>query len=191
MQNRANRQKNHYFCATNPANMKLRKANISDIDHICRIIGGAQVQMARLGIDQWQNGYPDRSAIEEDILYGAGYLLDDAESGEIAAYCAAIFDGEPTYARIYDGEWLTAGSDYVVVHRLAVADKFKHRGIATNLLRQIEDIARNRGVASFRIDTHNDNDYMHIICARLGFSRCGIIHVSDGTPRVAYEKLLR
>ena len=169
--------------------MILRKAEISDTDSILRIIGEAQAQMARLGIDQWQNGYPDRAAIVADIEGGVGLAIDSTE--EIVAYCAAIFGDEPTYAHIEDGKWITSSEDYVVVHRLAVADKFKHQGVATNFLCRVETIARERGCESFRIDTHHDNLYMQRICARLGFIRCGMIYVSDGTPRIAYEKVLR
>ncbi len=172
--------------------MILRRAEISDIDSVCRIIGEAQAQMARLGIDQWQNGYPDRSAIETDILQNVGVILREEKGSEVVAYCAVIFGEEPTYARIEDGNWLTnSKSQYVVVHRLAVADRFKKQGIATDFMRQIEHLAHERGCDSFRIDTHHDNHYMQALCARLGFVRCGTIHVSDGTPRIAYEKLLR
>lgn len=171
--------------------MNLRKAATSDIDTICRIISEAQAQMARLGIDQWQNGYPDRSAIEADILRGVGAVLC-TENGEVVAYCAVIFGEEPTYARIDNGKWLTDNdSQYVVVHRLAVADKFKKQGIATDFMRRVERLAIEREYDSFRIDTHHDNRYMHSLCTRLGFVRCGVIYVSDGTPRVAYEKVLR
>ena len=169
--------------------MILRKAEISDIDSILRIIGEAQAQMARLGIDQWQNGYPNRAVIVADIESGVGLVIDSAEG--VAAYCAAIFGNEPTYARIDDGEWLTSGEDYVVVHRLAVADRCKRQGVATDFLRRVEFIARERGCRSFRIDTHHDNLYMQSICSQLGFVRCGVIYVSDGTPRLAYEKVLR
>ena len=169
--------------------MTLRKAEISDIDAILCIIGEAQEQMARLGIDQWQNGYPDRAVIAADIEGGVGLVIDSVEG--VAAYCAAIFDTEPTYALIDGGNWLTDNdSQYVVVHRLAVADRCKRQGIATNILHQVETLARERGCHSFRIDTHRDNLYMQTICQRLDFERCGVIYVSDGTPRIAYEKVL-
>ena len=63
--------------------MILRKAEISDIDPICRIIGEAQAQMARLGIDQWQNGYPARATIEADTLSGVGVVLCSKEEREV------------------------------------------------------------------------------------------------------------
>ena len=173
----------------NLRDMNLRRAEISDVDSVLRIIGEAQAQMARLGIDQWQNGYPDRSAIVADIDAGVGIVVDSRQG--VVAYCAAIFGDEPTYQRIDDGEWLTSGEEYVVVHRLAVADCVKRQGVATEVMRRVEAVARERGCRSFRIDTHHDNLYMQSICQRLGFTRCGVIYVSDGTPRLAYEKELR
>ena len=42
---------------------------------------------------------------------------------------------------------------------------------------------------SLRADTHADNKIMQHILEKNGFARCGIIHVADGTPRIAYQKL--
>ena len=42
---------------------------------------------------------------------------------------------------------------------------------------------------SLRADTHEDNKIMQHLLEKNGFVRCGIIHVEDGTPRVAYQKL--
>jgi RimJ/RimL family protein N-acetyltransferase len=38
-----------------------------------------------------------------------------------------------------------------------------------------------------RIDTHHDNVVMHNAVAKLGFVRSGIIHLANGSPRIAYE----
>ena len=34
-----------------------------------------------------------------------------------------------------------------------------------------------------------DNQIMQHLLEKNGFTRCGIIHVADGTPRIAYQKL--
>lgn len=40
-----------------------------------------------------------------------------------------------------------------------------------------------------RIDTHQDNLPMQGAIAKAGFERAGIVYVSDGTPRVAFDWL--
>ena len=44
---------------------------------------------------------------------------------------------------------------------------------------------------SLRADTHADNKIMQHLLEKNGFTRCGIIHVADGTPRIAYQRLSR
>ena len=44
---------------------------------------------------------------------------------------------------------------------------------------------------SLRADTHADNKIMQHILEKNGFTKCGIIHVADGTPRIAYQRLSR
>ena len=40
-----------------------------------------------------------------------------------------------------------------------------------------------------RADTHEANVTMQRCLERAGFVRCGVIHVADGTPRLAYERI--
>ena len=41
-----------------------------------------------------------------------------------------------------------------------------------------------------RIDTHEDNHVMQHALGKQGFRRCGIIHIADGSPRIAYDLLV-
>ena len=42
---------------------------------------------------------------------------------------------------------------------------------------------------SLRADTHADNKAMQHILEETGFTRCGVIHVADGSPRFAYQRM--
>lgn len=47
-------------------------------------------------------------------------------------------------------------------------------------------------IASFfppnvRVDTHANNTTMQRLIEKSGFKKCGIIHVRDGSPRIAYH----
>lgn len=107
--------------------------------------------------------------------------------GNVVAYGAVVFDGEPAYDAI-EGAWLTDG-DYVVLHRMAVADGEKGRGVATEFMRRVEAMACGRGTGSMRVDTNFDNRYMLRMLGRLGFVYCGKVRYRS-SERLAFEKTL-
>ena len=107
--------------------------------------------------------------------------------GNVVAYGAVVFDGEPAYDAI-EGAWLTDG-DYVVLHRMAVADGEKGHGVATEFMRRVEAMACGRGTGSMRVDTNFDNRYMLRMLGRLGFVYCGKVRYRSG-ERLAFEKTL-
>lgn len=167
----------------------FRHAAPEDVERILQIIAQAQRQMREAGSRQWQNGYPAREHIEADLRHGYGYVLQHPGSTEpeaVIAYGAVVFDGEAAYEGLYEGSWLGAG-EYVVLHRLAVADGSKERGVAGEFFRRTERMARERGAASFRVDTNFDNRRMLRILPREGFSYCGKVRYESG-ERLAFEK---
>jgi N-acetylglutamate synthase-like GNAT family acetyltransferase len=163
----------------------FRKAEAADVERIWQIILQAKEQMRLMNSRQWQDGYPAVENIIGDIENGYGYVL--CRENSVIAYGAVIFDGEPAYDDIH-GKWLT-NLPYVVVHRLAVADEVKNRGIATLFMRKVEELGRQMEIRSFRVDTNFDNLYMQKILFDLDFTYCGEIYY-DKSPRRAYEKRL-
>ena len=180
--------------------MHTRQARIADIPDIMTIIAHAKERIRRLGISQWQDGYPNEEAILNDCTRKVGHLFckDDqpvahkegivmVEGDAIIAYAAVIFREEPTYAQI-DGRWMS-DSPYVVVHRIAVRDGHTRCGVAKHLMKDVERRAARRHVAYFRIDTHQGNHHMRNLIRGCGFILCGIVQVRDG-KRMAYEKYI-
>lgn len=166
--------------------LTFRPARPGEEERILEIIRQAQAQMRAAGSDQWQDGYPAREDIEADIARGAGHVLCRT-NGTVIAYGALFFDGEPSYGAIR-GAWITS-DDYVVLHRLAVADGEKCRGVATEFLRRTAALARTRGVPAFRVDTNYDNRQMLHLMEKEQFVYCGKIRCRNG-ERMAFEKVL-
>ena len=52
--------------------LKYRKAEPADAERIMEIIRQAQAQMRALGSRQWQDGYPARADIDNDLARGYG-----------------------------------------------------------------------------------------------------------------------
>jgi N-acetylglutamate synthase-like GNAT family acetyltransferase len=163
----------------------FRQADYSDRERIERIILQAKEQMRLMNSRQWQEGYPNMENIVSDIENGYGYVLSKEDN--VIAYAAVIFDGETAYNELH-GKWMS-DFPYVVVHRLAVADEVKNKGVATYFMQEIEKLSREKGIKSFRADTNFDNIYMQKIFYALDFVFCGQVYY-NGNPRRAYEKII-
>jgi len=167
--------------------MGLRKAISEDIPKMQEIFSQGQASLKALGVNQWQNNYPNIDVIRNDIAKGNTFVL--TEHDNVIATATIIFNEEPTYEQIYEGEWLSRG-EFLVVHRVAVDIRYRMKGIASTILQEIEKMAVQANIPSIKIDTHKDNIPMRKTLEKNGFTYCGRIVLLDGDSRVAYEKLL-
>jgi len=170
--------------------MKSRRAEARDLNAINTLIAHARSAIAELGIDQWQDGYPEPDLIARDIEQGIGYVFES--DGQIASYMVPLTDPEPIYDTI-DGKWLVEGKPYLTVHRMAIDDAFRGTGLSKAMFAFAEEYARSLGMPSLRADTHRGNVRMRRLMERCGFVYCGDVEyeVTAGDPiRVAYEKIL-
>ena len=169
--------------------VRIRESTQNDIEKMLSIFDEARASIARLGIDQWQNGYPHRAVIESDIEMGYSRVV--TLDGEVVSTFAVIDDGEPTYDTIYNGEWLTGNSkDYIAIHRVAILISCRGRGIASRIIEYAKDSARQNNCRSIRIDTHRGNVVMRKMLEKQGFIHCGTIYLDSGDERVAYELII-
>lgn len=141
----------------------------------------ARTFMARTGNPhQWGDGHPRRELLEEDIAQGHSYVIE-GEDGVVHAAFYFAPGPDPTYAVIEDGAWLEGGP-YGVIHRIAGDGQVK------GVLAAAVDFC-SRLCPELRIDTHHDNHVMQSALEKAGFVRRGIIHLENGDPRIAYQRL--
>ncbi|MEA5026670.1 MAG: GNAT family N-acetyltransferase [Erysipelotrichaceae bacterium] len=167
--------------------MEFRKAVSSDLTSIMLIIQQAQSFLRQQGIDQWQNGYPNREIIDADISQEQAYVISDGTA--IAAYGVVSFEPEPTYAIIYNGEWLN-NERYAVIHRLAVNTLYRNQQLAGRYLQEAQKLCIKHQVYNIRIDTHELNQIMQHVLAKQGYRCCGEIFLTIGAKRIAFHKTL-
>jgi RimJ/RimL family protein N-acetyltransferase len=161
--------------------MEIRKAEEKDLEKILQLYAAAREQMKRNGNPtQWGDHRPSEAVIRADLEAGNSYVLE--EEGILCGVFAFIPGVEPTYQRIEEGKWLNE-EPYGTIHRVA-SDGTK-RGVMRECLRYCEAQCSN-----IRIDTHRDNSIMQHLLKKYGFQLCGIIYVEDGTPRLAYQKII-
>ncbi len=159
----------------------FRGATRSDLPEILKIYARARETMAAAGNPaQWGTSFPPEELLKEDI--DSNRLFVYLVNGELEAVFAFILGPDPTYAVIEDGKWLNDTLPYGTIHRLASAGKRK--GVATDVITWCLEHCE-----SLRADTHADNKTMQHILEETGFTRCGVIHVADGSPRFAYQRM--
>ncbi len=148
--------------------MKIRKADIVEIDIICSIYAKARIFMAANGNPrQWsKNGYPPRSLVEQDILSERLYICEH-EGVAVGVFYYHFGDtAEPLYSKY------APKCPYGVVHRIASDGTVKRVGRFCLSWA----IARSKNLM---IDTHTDNKIMQGLLSSLGFTYVGNINIPD------------
>lgn len=167
--------------------LNLRQANLSDADRIWEILQQAIQKRKEEGSEQWQNGYPNLDVVENDISNGFGYIIENVDN-LIIGYVAIIDEIEPAYTAI-EGKWLNDDS-YIVIHRLAVAQDIKIKGLGTWAMDEIEKIAITKKIQNIKVDTNFDNIGMLRVFEKLGYHYCGEVYF-DGSARKAFQKVIQ
>lgn len=162
-----------------PSEVSFRKSAPSDLPRLLELADRARLTMRSCGnMNQWINGYPSKEVFENDIAHGHSYVME--ESRQVVATFAFIPSPEPTYNKIYQGQWLNE-APYYVIHRIAGSPSRK------GCLKEIIDYCFSL-TDNIRIDTHRDNVIMRHMLKKLGFTYCGIIYLADGAERLAFQK---
>lgn len=159
--------------------LTVRPATAADLPALAEIYRHARAFMAAAGNPtQWGTANPPMATLEEDIRRGQLFLVCD---GVTPCGAFALVPGaDPTYA-VIEGAW-RSDAPYATIHRLA-GDGSRHGVFGAAVA-----FAAAR-YPHLRIDTHRNNHPMRTLIPRAGFAYCGVIHLADGSPRLAYERL--
>ncbi|MBQ6911167.1 MAG: N-acetyltransferase [Bacteroidales bacterium] len=161
--------------------MIIRPAVAADIPAIMTVLEAARGIMRASGNPfQWPDGYPTQAMIEKDLAEGVGRVFE--AEGAVVGYFACIPGPDPTYAYIEDGAWLEDTLPYYVIHRIASLPDV--HGIFQGIIDYTGRLTGN-----IRIDTHKDNRIMQHALEKHGFTYCGIIYLTNGAPRLAYQRI--
>ncbi|MGG5316189.1 N-acetyltransferase family protein [Enterococcus sp. AZ072] len=152
----------------------LRKTTKADIPEILMIFEGATNYLKEQGSPQWQDGHgPDESSILRDMAADFSYVL--VQKNETIIGTAALVGGiDPVYEAI-DGTW-QGDQKYVSIHRVAVSQKTRSKGLGNLLLVKAIEKAKELGYYDIRIDTYPGNKPMLRLIDKLGFTYCGMVH---------------
>ena len=162
--------------------MHIRKSTYEDLPRLMEIYREAQRKMIVSGnLHQWAEGHPTEAMIRSDIDLGVNHAV--VEDGRVVGAFSLFFGKDPTYSVIEGGAWVDDVRPYATIHRIGSCNEA--RGVAEYVFSWCLGRIRN-----LRIDTHEDNVIMRHCVEKAGFRYCGVIHLANGDPRLAYQKVL-
>ena len=161
---------------------RFRIAAIDEINYINRMFDSVKAKGRIDGTSDWDEEYPNREIIEEDIKNEALYVLED-ESRIIATI--SLVGEEPV--AIKELGWEKEKSCFLV--RLCVAPEYQGKGIGEKVMKSISLVAKKKGYKATHHLAAMANKAANRLYERMGYRDLGLIHVYD-TDFVAYEKIL-
>lgn len=161
--------------------LNIRRSTLDDLEAMKQMYHHSRGIMRSNGnYKQWVGGYPDEKLLCDDIHKGVSYLVSKNE--DPVGVFAFIIGRDPTYRYIEGGQWECDEQPYGTIHRMACMPG--QHGIFSTCIEWCR-----RQTTSLRIDTHADNSIMQHLIEKHGFHYRGVIYISDGTPRNAYQLL--
>ena len=172
--------------------MQIQKAELKDLPQMMIIYQRAREFMRETGNpDQWKDSYPQEEVVRRGIEEGKAWLCtadgpedgqeeDGLTQGEVLGTFYFAVEDDRTYHEIEGRGWLNH-EPYGVIHRIASSGRGK--GFARFCFAWAAGQCLN-----LRIDTHEDNWVMQHVLEKNGFVQCGMIHLADGSPRLAYHR---
>ena len=159
--------------------MNIRKSTWQDLSQILNLYKTAREFMKNNGNpNQWEDRYPEVSTVENDIKQGNSHVCE--ENGKIVGTFVFFIGEDPTYRVIENGTWHSKQNPYGVIHRVA----------SDGVTKGVTQAAFSYGLENcgyLRIDTHKDNKPMQGALKKFGFRECGIIHLENGSERIAFD----
>lgn len=149
------------------------------------IINEAKAYLKATGIDQWQAGYPDAAQITADIASGSAYFIQEGTA--ILGYVYVDFAPHPVHDTI-QGAW-GDGERYGVIHRLAMGDAGRGRGLMGQVFALVEEKLKAGAVSMARLDAMGGNPTLLHVVKKQGFTHRGYLQLPAG-ERVAFDKPL-
>lgn len=175
------------------ATIYMKKATDKDLTRVLEIIDLAKKTLKKRGVNQWQNGYPDKEILKQDIIDGINYIM--VLDGEIVGTAALQQGIDENYETINEGKWDDESMpEYTVVHRIAVDPNYAGHNLSDTMIHHLLTLSRELGFTDVRIDTHFENMAMQHVIEKNGFIHRGTITMledENSVPRTAYQMIIK
>lgn len=153
--------------------LKIRPAQLDELDDVFDIVRKAITYMDNLRIFQWDKFYPTREILQSDIEQDQMQLIED--EGSIAGFIT-LTDKQPQEYQTVD--WSYSGR-VMVVHRLTVDPARQRKGFATQLMDYAEKRALADGYNTIRLDVFTQNPAAKALYVSRGYRKSGTVRFRE------------
>jgi len=160
----------------------FRLASIDEVNYINCMFDTAKTKGRIDGTSDWDEDYPNREIVEEDIKNKALYVFEEQE--RIIA-SISIVEEEPE--EIKHLSWERVRSCFLV--RLCVAPEYQGKGIGEQMMKSISIVAKEKGYKATHHLAADANKAANRLYKRMGYKDLGLVH-AYGTDFNAYERVL-
>ncbi len=164
--------------------MNYSKADINDLEEIYSLYQNAIITMEKDNIHQWDEIYPDKDILKEDITKNQMYI---GKTDNKIAVCFVL--SEECDEEYKNGCWKYTDSRFNVIHRLCVNPLFQNQGIAAKTLEYIENLSKSERYDSIRLDCFTQNPYSRKLYDKAGYSITGYADWRKGRFELREKKL--
>ena len=167
--------------------MIIRKAKKSDLKDIMLMYKSCVNGMIKNGIDQWDETYPNSKIIKKDLKAMTYYVAEI--DNNIIGGINIDQKQDVTYLEI---DWEDKSNSFLVVHRLAVKEKFWNKQIGKKLMLFAEKLVREQSLISIRLDTYSGHPKAMEFYKRLRYKELGAINLKPNKNEYyCFEKLIK
>lgn len=167
--------------------MVINKASEQDLEQLLSIVKSCGQNLIEQGIFQWNEEYPKKEDLLEDIELQELWKLEDGN--KIVGLIVLTKIEDSAYQHV---KWLTKNNNNLYIHRLAVHPNFQGKGYAQKLMDFAEKFARENGYNSIRLDTFSQNKRNQNFYEQRNYIKLESIYFPNQSafPFYCYEKII-
>ncbi len=139
-------------------------AKETDLDEVYQLYKLGVSYLESNGIYQWDDQYPSKSDLIDDIKSNSVFLLK--ESNQLAGAITLDNKQDEQWANL---SWAYSFDSILSLHRLCIHPDYSNRGYAKLLMEYAERFALNHGYQVIRLDSFLGNPFSQKLYPKLGY----------------------
>lgn len=163
---------------------QVKKINPKQLGLCCKLVRDVISEMRIEGIEQWDEQYPTKSDLSNDII--SGHAFGCFLENKAVAYIALNEEADPQYE---EANWIFPDEGPLIIHRISVDPEFRKKGIGKFMVSFAENWAIENGYKVIRLDAFSCNPAALGMYDKAGYRRAGSAIFRKGLFYL-YEKRL-